>query len=889
MKPGNKNSYNSLKTININNGNFKYYSLAEAEKNGLEGISKLPKSLKVLLENLLRYEDDLSVTKNQIEAIQEWLKTKKSLTEIAYRPARVLLQDYTGIPAVADLAAMREAVKEKNKDPNTINPLSAVDLVIDHSVQVDKSANADSFEKNVDIEFQRNGERYSFLKWGQQAFNNFRIVPPGTGICHQVNLEYLSKVVWSEKFKDDDYLFPDTLVGTDSHTTMVNGLSVLGWGVGGIEAEAGMLGQPISMLIPEVIGFEVTNKMPEGTTATDLVLTVVKMLRDKNVVGKFVEFYGEGLKNLTLADRATIANMAPEYGATCGFFPIDDETLKYLRFSGRDENTVNIVEKYAKEQGLWASDGIEFTDTLSLDMSTIVPTISGPKRPQDKVLLTDASMGFKKVFEDATERKEKSISKVYGTDYEIKDGSILIAAITSCTNTSNPNVLIGAGLLAKKAVELGLETKPWVKTSLAPGSQVVTDYLAKAGLNVFLDKLGFNLVGYGCTTCIGNSGPLPDEIVKAIEKENIYAVSVLSGNRNFEGRISPHIKANYLASPPLVVAYALAGHMEFDLYNEPLGKSKEGKDIFLKDIWPSNKEIEDTLRESLNAEMFIKRYSNVSEGPKQWQEIKTENTSIYNWDSESTYVKKPPFFENLSDKPEGFKPIKDVRPLLILGDMITTDHISPAGNIQKESPTGEYFMKYQILPKDYNSYGSRRGNHEVMMRGTFANIRIKNEMAPGTEGGFTKLYPEEKVMSVYSAVEEYKKRGTDLAIIGGKEYGTGSSRDWAAKGTKLLGVKVVIAESFERIHRSNLIGMGVLPLQFIEGNNRTNLNLIGSELITVLDFQEGVNPSDHVQVEIKYASGDIKKIKTLCRIDTKNELEYYKNGGILQYVLRNMI
>jgi len=889
MKPGNKNSYNSLKSININSSEYKYYSLAEAEKNGLNGISKLPKSLKVLLENLLRYEDDLSVTKSQIEAIKEWLKTKKSSTEIAYRPARVLLQDYTGIPAVADLAAMREAVKEKNKDPNTINPLSAVDLVIDHSVQVDKSAKADSFEKNVDIEFKRNGERYSFLKWGQQAFNNFRIVPPGTGICHQVNLEYLSKVVWSEKFKDEDYLFPDTLVGTDSHTTMVNGLSVLGWGVGGIEAEAGMLGQPISMLIPEVIGFEVTSKMPEGTTATDLVLTVVKMLRDKSVVGKFVEFYGEGLKNLTLADRATIANMAPEYGATCGFFPIDEETLKYLRFSGRNENIVNIVEKYAKEQGLWASDGIEFTDTLSLDMSTIVPTISGPKRPQDKVLLTDASTEFKKVLEDATERKEKNVSKVSGTDYEIKDGSILIAAITSCTNTSNPNVLIGAGLLAKKAVELGLETKPWVKTSLAPGSQVVTDYLAKAGLNVFLDKLGFNLVGYGCTTCIGNSGPLLGEIVTAIEKEDIYAVSVLSGNRNFEGRISPHIKANYLASPPLVVAYALAGHMEFDLYNEPLGKSKVGKDIFLKDIWPSNKEIEDTLREALNAEMFIKRYSNVSEGPKQWQEIKTENTSIYNWDSGSTYVKKPPFFENLSDKPEGFKPIKDARPLLILGDMVTTDHISPAGNIQKESPTGKYFMEHQILPKDYNSYGSRRGNHEVMMRGTFANIRIKNEMAPGTEGGFTKLYPEEKVMPVYSAVEEYKKRGTDLVVIGGKEYGTGSSRDWAAKGTKLLGVKVVIAESFERIHRSNLIGMGVLPLQFTEGNNRTNLNLIGSELITVINIQEGIKPSEHAQVEIKYASGDIKKIKTLCRIDTKNELEYFKNGGILQYVLRNMI
>ena len=889
MKPGNKNSYNSLKSISINDTEYKYYSLSEAEKNGLDGISKLPKSLKVLLENLLRYEDDLSVTKSQIEAIKEWLKTKKSLTEIAYRPARVLLQDYTGIPAVADLAAMREAVKEKNKDPNTINPLSAVDLVIDHSVQVDKSANKDSFEKNVDIEFKRNGERYSFLKWGQQAFNNFRIVPPGTGICHQVNLEYLSKVVWSEKFQDEDYLFPDTLVGTDSHTTMVNGLSVLGWGVGGIEAEAGMLGQPISMLIPEVIGFEVKNKMPEGTTATDLVLTVVKMLRDKGVVGKFVEFYGEGLKNLTLADRATIANMAPEYGATCGFFPIDEETLKYLRFSGRDESTVNIVEKYAKEQGLWANDQVEFTDTLSLDMSTVVPTISGPKRPQDKVLLTDASTGFKKVFEDATNRKEQHVSKVSGTDYEIKDGSILIAAITSCTNTSNPNVLIGAGLLAKKAVELGLETKPWVKTSLAPGSQVVTDYLAKAGLNVFLDKLGFNLVGYGCTTCIGNSGPLPKEIVQAIDKENIYAVSVLSGNRNFEGRISPHIKANYLASPPLVVAYALAGHMEFDLYKEPLGKSKDGKDVFLKDIWPSNKEIEDTLRESLNAEMFVKRYSNVSEGPKQWQEIKTENTSIYNWDSGSTYVKKPPFFENLSNQPEGFKPIKDARPLLILGDMVTTDHISPAGNIQKESPTGEYFMEHQILPTDYNSYGSRRGNHEVMMRGTFANIRIRNEMAPGTEGGFTKLYPEEKVMPVYNAVEEYKKRGTDLVVIGGKEYGTGSSRDWAAKGTKLLGVKVVIAESFERIHRSNLIGMGVLPLQFTEGNDRTNLKLTGSELITVLQIEEGINASDHVQVEIKYASGDIKKIKTLCRIDTKNELEYYKNGGILQYVLRNMI
>ena len=889
MKPGTKNSYKSLSDLMVDGKNFKIYSLSKAESNGLDGISKLPKSLKVLLENLLRYEDDLTVTKNQIEAIKIWLKDKKSKTEIAYRPARVLLQDYTGIPAVADLAAMREAVKEKNKDPNTINPLSAVDLVIDHSVQVDQSAKKDSFDKNVEIEFNRNGERYSFLKWGQQAFNNFRIVPPGTGICHQVNLEYLSKVVWTEDFNNESYLFPDTLVGTDSHTTMVNGLSVLGWGVGGIEAEAGMLGQPISMLIPEVIGFEVKNKMPEGTTATDLVLTVVKMLRDKGVVGKFVEFYGEGLKNLTLADRATIANMAPEYGATCGFFPIDEETLKYLKFSGRDQSTVNIVEEYAKMQGLWASDDIVFTDTLSLDMSKIVPTISGPRRPQDKVLLTEASESFKKSFTEITNKKDFSISKVKDTEYEIKDGSILIAAITSCTNTSNPNVLIGAGLLAKKAVELGLEVKPWVKTSLAPGSKVVTDYLEKAGLNIYLDKLGFNLVGYGCTTCIGNSGPIPENIVNAIEENNIYAVSVLSGNRNFEGRISPHIKANYLASPPLVVAYALAGHMEFDLYKDFLGVDKDGNKIYLKDIWPSNKEIEETLKLALNADMFVKRYSNVSEGPKQWQEIKTEKTSIYNWEENSTYVKKPPFFDNLPDQPEGFKKIKDARPLLILGDMVTTDHISPAGSIQKDSPTGEYFMKHQILPKDYNSYGSRRGNHEVMMRGTFANIRIRNEIAPGTEGGFTKLFPEEKVMPIYDAVVEYRKRGTDLVVIGGKEYGTGSSRDWAAKGTKLLGVKVVLAESFERIHRSNLIGMGILPLQFLENMNRKNLNLTGPELISVVDIEKGIDPSDKIKLEIKYLSGDIKTIETLCRIDTKNELEYYKNGGILQYVLRNMI
>jgi aconitate hydratase len=884
MKPGHKNSFNSLKKININGKDYYYYSLIEAEKNGLTGISKLPKSIKVLLENLLRYEDDVTVSKKQIEDIKNWLKEKKSDTEIAYRPARVLLQDYTGIPAVADLAAMREAVKEKNKNPEKINPLSQVDLVIDHSVQVDNYANKKSLDENVDIEFKRNGERYSFLKWGQEAFNNFRIVPPGTGICHQVNLEYLSKVVWSEKFENKDYLFPDTLVGTDSHTTMVNGLSVLGWGVGGIEAEAGMLGQPISMLIPEVIGFEVKNKMPEGTTATDLVLTVVKMLRDKGVVGKFVEFYGDGLKNLTLADRATIANMAPEYGATCGFFPIDEETLKYLKFSGRTENEVNIVEMYAKEQGLWSSNDICFSDTLSLDMSTIVPTISGPKRPQDKVILTEASNNFKEVHKKLTGRENYNISKVNNEKYEINDGSILIAAITSCTNTSNPNVLIGAGLLAKKAVELGLDVKPWVKTSLAPGSQVVTDYLEKAGLNVYLDKLGFNLVGYGCTTCIGNSGPLPENISEAVKKNDIFAVSVLSGNRNFEGRISPLIKANYLASPPLVVAYALAGHMGFDLYKDSFDKN-----IFLKDIWPSNKEIEEVLNKSLTPKMFINRYSNISEGPKQWQNIKTEKSSIYNWDEGSTYVKKPPFFDNLSDKPEGFKKIEDARPLLILGDMITTDHISPAGSIQKESPTGEYFMKHQIQQKDFNSYGSRRGNHEVMMRGTFANIRIKNEMAKDTEGGFTKLYPEEKVMPIYDAVVEYKKRGTDLVVIGGKEYGTGSSRDWAAKGTKLLGIKMVLAESFERIHRSNLIGMGILPLQFKEDMNRSNLNLIGSELFSVLNIEQGFDPSSDIEVEIKYANATIKKIKTLCRIDTKNELEYYKNGGILQFVLRNMI
>ena len=889
MKFNSINSFNSLETINSSGKNYKIFNLKTAEKNGLEGISKLPKSLKVLLENLLRYEDDLTVDKKQILAIKEWLKNKKSNTEIAYRPTRTLLQDYTGIPAIADLAAMRDAVKEKNKDPNQINPLSTVDLVIDHSVMVDEYASGKSFNQNVEKEFSRNGERYAFLKWGQKAFDNFRVVPPGTGICHQVNLEYLAKVVWSSKSGNDLYAYPDTLVGTDSHTTMVNGLSVLGWGVGGIEAEAAMLGQPISMLIPEVVGVEIKGKLLEGLTATDLVLAIVEMLRKKGVVGKFVEFYGEGLKNLTLADRATIANMAPEYGATCGFFPVDEETLKYLKLSGRDNETIELVEKYSKAQGLWASEGMEFTDTLSLDISTVVPSISGPKRPQDKVLLTDSAKSFAKAYKENTKREKPIEANISGADFKIKDGDIVIAAITSCTNTSNPSVMIGAGLLAKKATEKGLKIKPWVKTSLAPGSKVVTDYLEKAGLNKYLDKLGFNLVGYGCTTCIGNSGPLNKNISDAIHKENLYTVSVLSGNRNFEGRISPDVKANYLASPPLVVAFAIAGNMNFDIYKSSLGIDKEGKEVFLKDIWPSNKEIENIMLKSINAKMFIDRYSNISEGPKEWRSIKTVDSSIYNWADNSTYVKKPPFFDDLPDEPEGFKPIKDARLLLLLADTVTTDHISPAGNIKKDSPTGDYFMKNQVQQKDFNSYGARRGNHEVMMRGTFGNIKIRNEMAPGTEGGFTTLQPDGKVMSVYDAAMEYKKRNNDLVVIAGKEYGTGSSRDWAAKGTKLLGIKAVIAESFERIHRSNLIGMGVLPLQFKEGFDRKKLNITGSELITIVDIDKGVKPRDELSCEIKYKDGTSKTIKVLCRIDTQNEVEYYKNGGILQYVLRNML
>jgi len=889
MKINSKDSFKSLKKLEVDKKVYNIFSLNEAEKNGLEGISKLPKSLKVLLENLLRFEDDRTVKKQQILAIKEWLKNKSSRSEIAFRPARILMQDYTGIPAVADLAAMRDAIKLKKKDPNKINPISTVDLVIDHSVMVDAYASKDSFRKNVEKEFLRNGERYAFLKWSQQAFNNFRVVPPGTGICHQVNLEYLSKVVWSSESNGDMYAYPDTLVGTDSHTTMVNGLSVLGWGVGGIEAEAGMLGQPISMLIPEVVGFNFQNRLPEGTTATDLVLTIVQLLRQKNVVGKFVEFYGDGLKNLSLADRATIANMAPEYGATCGFFPVDEETLKYLKFSGRDKHTISLVEHYSKDQGLWADDNIIFSDTLNLDLSKVVPSISGPKRPQDKVLLTEAAKSFSKALEENANRKNPNEESISGTDFKLKDGSIVIAAITSCTNTSNPNVLIGAGLLAKKAIAKGLKVKPWVKTSLAPGSKVVTDYLEKAGLNKYLDELGFNLVGYGCTTCIGNSGPLKQNISDAVQKGNLYVVSVLSGNRNFEGRINPDVKASYLASPPLVVAYALVGSMNVDLYKEPLGKDKEGKPVFLKDIWPTNKEIEELILTSISADMFVKRYSNISEGSEEWSAIKTNDSNIYNWDDTSTYVKKPPFFENMPDQPEGFKKIDEARPLLILGDTVTTDHISPAGSIKKDSPTGDYFMEHQVQQKDFNSYGARRGNHEVMKRGAFGNIRLRNEIAPETEGGFTKIYPEGKVASVYEAAMEYKKRGNDLVVVAGKEYGTGSSRDWAAKGTKLLGIKAVIAESFERIHRSNLVGMGVLPLQFKEGFDRKKLNIKGSELITIIDIEKGVRPRQEVDCEIKYADGVSKKIKLMCRIDTANEIEYYKHGGILQYVLRNIL
>lgn len=876
-------------TLAVDGKQYDYFSLVKAaEKIG--DISRLPFTLKVLLENLLRFEDDRSVTTDNIKALKTWLNDKKSDTEITYRPARVLMQDFTGVPAVVDLAAMREAMAALGGDPQKINPQVPVDLVIDHSVMVDEFGKPTAFQANVDREFERNGERYEFLKWGQGAFKNFRVVPPGTGICHQVNLEYLAQTIWLSddvQNKGRQVIYPDTLVGTDSHTTMVNGLAVLGWGVGGIEAEAAMLGQPISMLIPEVVGFKITGKMKEGTTATDLVLRVVEMLRELGVVGKFVEFYGEGLDNMTLADRATIANMAPEYGATCGFFPIDKETLNYLRFTGRDEHRVKIVEEYAKAQGMWRDSNTAdpvFTTTLELDLNDVVPAISGPKRPQDRISLVDAKTAFDK-HEPAT-----TAVQVAGADYAIANGDVVIAAITSCTNTSNPSVMVGAGLVARKARALGLKIKPWVKTSLAPGSQVVTEYLDRAGLTEDLDAMGFHTVGYGCTTCIGNSGPLPDAIAAAVEKGDLNVTSVLSGNRNFEGRINPHVKSNYLASPPLVVAYAIAGSMRVDMYKDPIGKDKNGNDVFLKDIWPTNKEIQDVVNECLTPQMFKDRYADVFAGTKEWQAIGGKAaTQTFKWQDESTYVQNPPFFEGMGKKAAGkAENILDARLLAILGDSVTTDHISPAGSIKKDSPAGHYLTQHNVQPVDFNSYGSRRGNDRVMTRGTFANIRIKNEMLPGVEGGYTKYIPSGEQMSIYDAAMKYKADNASLVVVAGKEYGTGSSRDWAAKGTRLLGVKAVIAESFERIHRSNLVGMGILPLQFKGGEDRNTLGLKGDEVLDITGVEGTLKPRQDIKLKITYGDGSVKETTLLCRIDTLDEVDYYLNGGILHYVLRNL-
>jgi aconitate hydratase len=901
------------KTLKVEGKEYDYFSLSEASKQ-IGDISRLPYTLKVLLENLLRFEDGRSVSKEDVKAIADWQKNKRSDTEIAYRPARVLMQDFTGVPAVVDLAAMREAMASLGGDPQKINPLVPVDLVIDHSVMVDEFGNKGAFQQNVEKEFERNHERYEFLKWGQGAFKNFRVVPPGTGICHQVNLEYLAQTIWveeDENQKGRHVAYPDTLVGTDSHTTMVNGLAVLGWGVGGIEAEAGMLGQPVSMLIPEVIGFKLTGVMKEGTTATDLVLTVTQMLRAKGVVNKFVEFYGSGLDALTLADRATIANMAPEYGATCGFFPIDQETLNYLLFTGRDPHRVKLVEAYAKEQGMWRSKDAPdpvFTDTLELDLGKVEPSLAGPKRPQDRVLLSTAAAAFKAhlattlganqkdaasdMIEEGAPVKNSGMNAaiaVEGADYKLKHGDVVIAAITSCTNTSNPSVMVAAGLVARKAHALGLTAKPWVKTSLAPGSQVVTEYLNRADLSKDLNALGFNLVGYGCTTCIGNSGPLPGPIGKAVETGDLNVVSVLSGNRNFEGRISPHVKSNYLASPPLVVAYAIAGSMHLDLLTQPLGKSKDGKDVFLKDIWPTNKEVSDMVKSCLTSEMFKSKYADVFKGPPEWQAIGTAAASeTYDWNNNSTYVKNPPFFAGMKQQPGNLSDIKGAYALAILADSVTTDHISPAGSIKKDSPAGAYLMHHKVTPADFNSYGSRRGNDEIMTRGTFANIRIKNEMVPGVEGGFTKHVPTGEQTSIYDAAMKYKKDGTQLIVIAGKEYGTGSSRDWAAKGTRLLGVKAVIAESFERIHRSNLVGMGILPLQFKDGMTRLSLGLKGDEKFDIAGISGALKPRQDITLNITYADGKKKDITLMCRIDTLDEIEYYRNGGILHYVLRNI-
>ncbi len=884
-------TFKTKRQLDVNGNQYDYYSLPALEAAGVKGISTLPCSLKILLENLLRHEDKTSVSREDIEAVGAWLHTKTSDREIAYRPARVLMQDFTGVPAVVDLGAMRDAIKSLGGDPEKINPLSPVDLVIDHSIQVDAFASPDAMQINSQMEMMRNNERYFFLRWGQKAFDNFRVVPPDTGICHQVNLEYLAKTIWHQDKNGVKTAYPDTLVGTDSHTTMINGLGVLGWGVGGIEAEAAMLGQPISMLIPEVIGVKLSGKLLEGITATDLVLTITQMLRKKGVVGKFVEFFGPGLVNLTVADRATIANMAPEYGATCGFFPVDNATLDYLRLTGRDESNIELVEAYAKAQGLWYDESAPepvFTDVLELNLSHVVPSLAGPKRPQDRVELSELTHAFDKLLVDANRLHEKDKAFATDADFDLHHGDVVIAAITSCTNTSNPSVLMAAGLVAKKALEKGLKTKPWVKTSLAPGSQVVTQYLQASGLQKHLDDLGFDLVGYGCTTCIGNSGPLADPIAKTINDHDMIVSAVLSGNRNFEGRIHPQVKANWLASPPLVVIYALTGTTVIDITKDPIGTGKDGKPVYLNDIWPTNMEIEqETLK--VTSKMFREQYADVFTGNSDWKGMQVPESETYTWQADSTYIQNPPFFANMSKTPGQITDITKARVLALLGDSITTDHISPAGSIKADSPAGKYLQSKGVAVKDFNSYGSRRGNHEVMMRGTFANIRIRNEMVPGVEGGFTKHYPDGEVMSIYDAGMKYQAEKVPLVIIAGKEYGTGSSRDWAAKGPKLQGVHAVIAESFERIHRSNLIGMGIIPLQLKGGMTRKTLNLDGTEIISILGLNDQMKPGADIKAVIERADGSRTEVILQSRIDTVNEIEYYRNGGILQYVLRNML
>ena len=904
------NSLGTLSTLKVGAQEYAYHSLPKAAEQ-LGSLDRLPKSLKVLLENLLRHEDGKTVTRDDIQAMADWLKSRRSDREIQYRPARVLMQDFTGVPAVVDLAAMRDAVAKAGGDPQRINPLSPVDLVIDHSVMVDRFADASAFHDNVAIEMERNGERYEFLRWGQKAFDNFRVVPPGTGICHQVNLEYLSQSIWAHKKDGKHWAYPDTLVGTDSHTTMVNGLGVLGWGVGGIEAEAAMLGQPVSMLIPEVVGFKLTGKLREGMTATDLVLTVTQMLRSKGVVGKFVEFYGDGLADLPLADRATIANMAPEYGATCGFFPVDEETLRYLRLTGRPDEVVERVEAYSKAQGMWreAGDAPEFTATLHLDMNDVEASLAGPRRPQDRVALGDVHKAFDELLglqirpvDNEQSRlegeggggtavgstSEDATVMIDGEEHLLSHGAVVIAAITSCTNTSNPSVMMAAGLVAKKAIERGLQRKPWVKTSLAPGSKVVTDYLLKAGLTEYLDQLGFNLVGYGCTTCIGNSGPLPEAISNAVSDHDLVVSSVLSGNRNFEGRVHQQVKANWLASPPLVVAYALAGNTRMNLTEEPLGLDRDNKPVFLRDLWPSNAEIAEAVA-MVEDSMFRERYADVFSGDEHWQSIKVAEGSTYAWKDDSTYVKNPPYFEQIDQPIKSLTPVHQARVLAVFGDSITTDHISPAGNIKASSPAGEYLQGLGVQPSDFNSYGSRRGNHEVMMRGTFANIRIRNRMLGGEEGGDTIHVPSGERLAIYDAAMRYQQDGTPLVVLAGKEYGTGSSRDWAAKGTNLLGVKAVIAESFERIHRSNLVGMGVLPLQFVEGQNVGSLQLDGHEVLDIEGIDDALRPGQTLTVNARRENGETFSFEVLCRIDTGNEIDYFKAGGILHYVLRELI